>query len=154
MKTSRTKRDGRVIEKELGTFVTGGIHLEREEPFRVIVYEGEECTTQIRIYESKWDSRFKKDAVTILDLEEGTYYAKVEGEDEASVHQIAKGMIFLPMQEEDTEITFTELVAPQGYYLDRKPFVMTVGHDYELMEVENYRSNSMIIIPNTGYDGD
>ena len=154
VKTSRTKRDGRVIEKELGTFVTGGIHLEREEPFKVIVYEDEECTTQIRIYESKWDSRFKKDAVTILDLEEGTYYARVEGEEEASVHQVAKGMIFLPLQEEDTEITFTELVAPQGYYLDRKPFVMTVGHDYELLEVENYRSNSMIIIPNTGYDGD
>ena len=154
VKTSRTKRDGRVIEKELGTFVTGGIHLEREEPFKVTVYEDEECTTQIRIYESKWDSRFKKDAVTILDLEEGTYYAKVEGEEEASVHQIAKGMIFLPMQEEDTEITFTELVAPQGYYLDRKPFIMTAGHDYELLEVENYRSNSMIIIPNTGYDGD
>ncbi len=154
VKTSRTKRDGRVIEKELGTFVTGGIHMEREEPFRVIVYEDEECTTQIRIYESKWDSRFRKDAVTILDLEEGTYYVRVEGEDEASVHQIAKGMIFLPLQEEDTEITFTELVAPQGYYLDRKPFVMTVGHDYELLEVENYRSNSMIIIPNTGYDGD
>ena len=154
VKTSRTKRDGRVIERELGTFVTGGIHLEREEPFRVIVYEDEECTTQIRIYESKWDSRFRKDAVTILDLEEGTYYVRVEGEEEVSVHQVAKGMIFLPMQEEDTQITFTELVAPQGYYLDRKPFVMTVGHDYELLEVENYRSNSMIIIPNTGYDGD
>ena len=154
VKTSRTKRDGRVIERELGTFVTGGIHLEREDPFRVIVYEDEECTTQIRIYESKWDSRFRKDAVTILDLEEGTYYVRVEGEEEVSVHQVAKGMIFLPMQEEDTQITFTELVAPQGYYLDRKPFVMTVGHDYELLEVENYRSNSMIIIPNTGYDGD
>ena len=37
---------------------------------------------------------------------------------------------------------------------DKKPFVMTVGHDYELLEVENYRSNSMIIIPNTGHDGD
>jgi hypothetical protein len=37
VKTSRTKRDGRVIEKELGTFVTGGIYLEREEPFKVTV---------------------------------------------------------------------------------------------------------------------
>ncbi len=154
VKTSRTKRDGRVIEKELGTFVTGGIYLQREEPFRVTVYEDEECTTSVKEYESKWDNRFKKDAVTILDLEEGTYYAKVEGEEEVSVHQVAKGTIFLPLQEEDTQITFTELVAPQGYYLDRKPFVMTVGHDYELLEVENYRSNSMIIIPNTGYDGD
>ena len=118
------------------------------------VYGDAECTTSIRECESKWDSRFKKDAVSILDLEEGTYYLKVEGEEEVSVHQVAKGMIFLPLQEEDTEITFTELVAPQGYYLDKKSFVMTVGHDYELLEVENYRSNSMIIIPNTGYDGD
>ena len=154
VKTSRTKRDGRVVEKELGTFVTGGIYLEREEPFKVTVYQDEACTTSVKSYESKWNSHFKKDAVTILDLEEGTYYVKVEGEEEVSVHQIAKGMIFLPMQEEDTQITFTELVAPQGYYLDKKPFVMTVGHDYELLEVENYRSNSMIIIPNTGYDGE
>ena len=100
------------------------------------------------------DSRFKKDAVTILDLSDGTYYLQVEGEEDVSVHQVAKGMIFLPLQEEDTQITFTELIAPAGYYLDRKPFVMTVGHDYELLEVENYRSNSMIIIPNTGHDGD
>ena len=154
VKTSRTKRDGRVVEKELGTFVTGGIYLEREEPFKVTVYQDEACTTSVKSYESKWNSHFKKDAVTILDLEEGTYYLKVDGEEEVSVHQVAKGMIFLPMQEEDTQITFTELVAPQGYYLDKKPFVMTVGHDYELLEVENYRSNSMIIIPNTGYDGD
>lgn len=148
VKTSRTKRDGRVIEKELGTFVTGGIYLEREEPFKVTVYQDKACTASVKSYESKWDNRFKKDAVSILDLKEGTYYVKVDGEEEVSVHQVAKGMIFLPMQEEDTEITFTELVAPQGYYLDRKPFVMTVGHDYELLEVENYRSNSMIIIPN------
>ena len=143
-----------MIEKELGTFVTGGIYLERKEPFKVTVYQDEACTTSVKSYESKWNNHFKKDAVSILDLEEGTYYVKVEGEEEVSIHQVAKGMIFLPMQEEDTQITFTELVAPQGYYLDRKPFVMTVGHDYELLEVENYRSNSMIIIPNTGYDGE
>jgi hypothetical protein len=152
VKTSRTKRDGRVVEKELGTFVTGGIHLEREEPFKVIVYEDEECTTPIKTYESRWDSRFKKDAVTILDLEEGTYYAKVEGEEEASVHQIAKGMIFLPMQEEDTEITFTEIAAPTGYVKDSKPFTMTVGHDYSVERVENYRSNYFPYVPVTGRD--
>ena len=152
--TSRTKRDGRVIEKELGTFVTGGIYLEREEPFTVRVYSDEGLTEEVKVCESKMDSRFRKDAVTILDLSDGTYYLQVEGEEEFSVHQVAKGMIFLPLQEEDTQITFTELIAPAGYYLDRKPFVMTVGHDYELMEVENYRSNSMIIIPNTGHDGD
>ena len=154
VKTSRTKRDGRVVEKELGTFVTGGIYLERDEPFTVRVYSDEELTEEVKVCESKMDSRFKKDAVTIFDLSDGTYYLQVEGEEDVSVHQVAKGMIFLPLQEEDTQITFTELIAPAGYYLDRKPFVMTVGHDYELLEVENYRSNSMIIIPNTGHDGD
>ncbi len=154
VKTSRTKRDGRVVEKELGTFVTGGIYLERDEPFTVRVYSDEKLTEEVKVCESKMDSRFKKDAVTILDLSDGTYYLQVEGEEDISVHQVAKGMIFLPLQEEDTQITFTELIAPAGYYLDKKPFVMTVGHDYELMEVENYRSNSMIIIPNTGHDGD
>ena len=82
---------------------------------------------------------------------------KVEGEEEVKKYEVSKGTIVLFDQPEDTEVTFTELVAPAGYYIDRKPFITSVGHDYELERIENYRSNSLIIItnriPDTGYDG-
>ena len=65
---------------------------------------------------------------------------------------IAKGTIFLPEQEEDTEITFTEIAAPTGYVKDGKPFTMTVGHDYTVERVENYRSNYFPYVPVTGRD--
>ena len=154
VKTRRVKRDGTVFEKDLGTFVTGGIHVEREEPFRLNIYTDPDMTALERSADSKYNANFRKQAVTILDLPEGTYYARVEGEETSAKYHVGKGLIYLDQQPEDTEITFTELVAPAGYYIDTKPFTMTVGHDYGIGEVENYRSNSMIIIPNTGYEGD
>ena len=76
---------------------------------------------------------------------------------DAKKYEVSKGTIVLFDQPEDTEVTFIELVAPAGYYIDRKPFIVNVGHDSELERVENYRSNSLIIItnriPDTGYDG-
>ncbi|MBQ1534921.1 MAG: VaFE repeat-containing surface-anchored protein, partial [Erysipelotrichaceae bacterium] len=155
--TRRTKRDGTVVEKDLGTYVTGGIHVERDAAFRLTVFADENLTTEVRSVDSSYNSSFRKQAVTLLTLPEGEYWVKVDGEDEAKHYEVAKGTIVLHEQPEDTEVTFTELVAPAGYYLDRKPFIVNVGHDYELERVENYRSNSLIIItnriPDTGYDG-
>ena len=156
--TKRTKRDGTLVEKDLGTYVTGGILIERDAAFRTTVYSDEALTTSIRSVESSYDSNLKKQAVTLLSLPEGEYWVKVEGEEDAKKYEVSKGTIVLFDQPEDTEVTFTELVAPAGYYIDRKPFIINVGHDYELERVENYRSNSMIvitnIIPDTGYDGE
>ena len=155
--TRRTKRDGTVVEKDLGTYVTGGIHVERDAAFRLTVFADENLTTEVRSVDSSYNSSFRKQAVTLLTLPEGEYWVKVDGEDDAKHYEVAKGTIVLHEQPEDTEVTFTELVAPAGYYLDRKPFIVNVGHDYELERVENYRSNSLIIItnriPDTGYDG-
>ncbi len=171
VKTHRVKRDGREVDHELGTFVTGGIYIPGEDEiteFTVKLYKDPESTIDpetgeeippesddpvlVDEYPSELNTKFNVQAVTILGLEDGIYYTQIEDENMV-IWQIAKGMIFLPIQEEDTEITFSELVAPQGYYIDTRPFVMNVGHDYELLEVENYRSNSMIIIPHTGYEG-
>lgn len=155
--TKRTKRDGTLVEKDLGTYVTGGILIERDAAFRATVYSDEALATSIRSVESSYDSSLKKQAVTLLSLPEGEYWVKVEGEEDAKKYEVSKGTIVLFDQPEDTEVTFTELIAPAGYYIDRKPFIVNVGHDYELERVENYRSNSLIIItnriPDTGYDG-
>ena len=172
VKTHRVKRDGREIDHELGTYVTGGIYIPGEDEvtqFTVRLYSdpkpavdpetGEEIPPEsddpvfVEEYASELNKKFSVQAVTILGLEDGIYYTQINDEDDMKTWRIEKGMIFLPMQEEDTEITFRELIAPQGYYLESRPFVMSVGHDYELLEVENYRSNSMIIIPHTGYEG-
>ena len=171
VKTHRVKRDGREVDHELGTFVTGGIYIPGEDEvteFTVKLYSdpkpsidpetGEEIPPAtddpvlVGEYTSELNKKFSVQAVTILGLDDGIYYSQINDEN-MKTWRIEKGMIFLPMQEEDTEITFTELIAPQGYYLESRPFVMSVGHDYELLEVENYRSNSMIIIPHTGYEG-
>lgn len=157
VKTSRTKRDGTVVEKDLGIWVTGGIFLERNEAFKAEIYFDEDCTELVKSVDSSYNKNISKQTVSVLDLKEGIYYVKVDGEDEMREFHVEKGMIYLPDQPEDTVVTYTEIVAPAGYYLDKKPFVQTVGHDYSLDEIENYRSNSLIIItndiPHTGNDG-
>ena len=155
--TSRTKRDGTMVEKDLGTYVTGGIYIERDAVFTAKIYSDEDLTEEVRSLDSSYNSNFRKQAITLLTLPEGEYWVKIDGEDLAVKYVVAPGTIYLEKQEEDTVVTFTELVAPAGYYLDKTPFVTNVGHDYELDRVENYRSNSLIIIENripyTGYDG-
>ena len=167
--THRVKRDGREVDKDLGVYVTGGIYIpsENDAPFTVKLYEvpkgtvdpetGEEtppASTEPVLkgeYESETNKVTKKEAVTILGLEDGTYYTQV-GDGPMQAWYIAKGTIFLPEQEEDTEITFTEIAAPTGYVKDGKPFTMTVGHDYTVERVENYRSNYFPYVPVTGRD--
>ena len=157
VKTSRTRRDGKVIEKDLGTYVTGGIHIQKDAAFKANIYSDEECTSLVKSVDSAYNANFGKQAISVLDLMDGIYYVKIDGEDTVSVHYVGKGMIYLPDQPEDTIVTYTEIIAPGGYYLDKSPFVQTVGHDYSLDRIENFRSNSMIIvppnIPHTGYDG-
>ena len=150
--TKRTRRDGSLVERKLGTFVTGGIYAEDEEPFTLHVYSDEKMTKKVGSYESRHDSRFKKQAVTILDLDDGVYYVKKNDEEGCDIYHIGKGMIYLPDQEEDTEITFKELIAPIGYAVEPKPFTMTVGHDDRIRKVENYRANYLLYIPVTGRD--
>ena len=151
--TRRIRRDGTVIEKDLGRYVTGGIFVEDENPFTLYVYSDEGMTQLVKTCESRKHAKFGTQSVTVLDLKDGIYYVTKDSEEKATEYHVSRGTIYLPEQEEDTEITFREVIAPAGYYLETKPFTMTVGHDYGLKTVENYRSNSMIIIPNTGYEG-
>ena len=167
--TERTKRDGRVVEKDLGIYVTGGIFLMGDDAtteFSVDLYQEPQATEDpetgqlippastdpvfIKTYTSSITKNFDDvQTISILGLEDGIYYTK-----QGSITKkwnVAKGMIFLPEQEEDTLITFTELYAPSGYVLDKRPFTMTVGHNYSVERVENFRSNNTPYnIPKTG----
>ena len=167
--THRVKRDGREVDHDLGTYVTGGIYIPAQEGESVKLYKqpqpeideetGEEIPPKsdepvlVGEYSSETNKETKEQAITILGLDDGIYYTE-DADGERTTWYIAKGMIFLPDQEEDTQITFTELVAPAGYVKDSKPFVMTVGHDYSVERVENYRSNYFPYVPVTGFDGD
>jgi hypothetical protein len=182
--TKRTKRDGRVVEQDLGNFVTGAIYYEADPETEFVVevssdikyFEdgdnyvmpdpivdeetGEETpAVTIKSYTSKYNKKLDKNVVAATDLEDGIYYAKTtipteDGkEQEVEKWYVSKGMIYLPKQAEDTEISFVELIAPAGYYLDSKTYTYSVGHDYTLERVENYRTNIFIVIPQTGIDG-
>jgi len=158
VKTRRTRRDGSVSEKDLGTYVTGGIYHEEDSAFRFTVARDKEMSDVVKTVDSSYNANFRKQAVTILDLEDGIYYGQSDKEGFAVMtFYVARGTIYLPDQVEDTNITYTEIIAPSGYQLDPTPFVVNVGHDYTLERIDNYRSNSIIInppiIPKTGYDG-
>ncbi len=168
--THRVKRDGREVDHDLGTYVTGGIYIpveEGEESLTIKLYRkpeptidpetGEEIPPEsdepvfVDEYSSEENAQTKEKAVTILGLEDGIYYSQ-KGDDEKVTWYIARGTIYLPQQEEDTQITFDEIAAPAGYVKESKPFTMTVGHNYTVEKVENYRSNYFPYVPVTGRD--
>ena len=158
VKTRRTRRDGTISEKDLGTYVTGGIYHEEDSAFRFTVARDKEMSDVVKTVDSSYNANFRKQAVTILDLEDGIYYGQSDKEGSAVMtFYVARGTIYLPDQVEDTNIAYTEIIAPSGYQLDPTPFAVNVGHDYTLERIDNYRSNSIIInppiIPKTGYDG-
>lgn len=167
--THRVKRDGREVDRDLGVYVTGGIYISAEEgeELTVKLYRKPSSTTDpetgeevlpdsiepefIGEYMSSLNSKTRQNAVMILGLEDGIYFTQV-GNEEMVTWYIAEGTIYLPKQEEDTEITFAEIAAPEGYVRDSKPFVMNLGHDYTVDRVENYRSNYFPYVPVTGRD--
>ena len=144
--TRRVKRDGTVMEQDLGRYVTGGIFYEKEEPFTLIVARDEQMKDIVKEYASS-DEEWNRPAVSVLDLKEGVYYAQVKGEETVRKWIVSQGMIYLEEQPEDTQITYTEIQAPKGYYLDPEPFIIDVGHDTSLASITNYRVNKAIYIP-------
>ena len=148
----RRKADGRKEETDLGNQVTGGIYMEQDETFQVLVAKDPEMKEVIGIYDSSLQATLKKQAVMILDLEEGEYYAQIKGNDDIRRCYVIKGSIFLPKLPEDTEVTFTELVPPIGYRLRKDPFTVSVGHEYSIDVIENYRANEALILPKTGIE--
>ncbi|MDO4197992.1 MAG: SHIRT domain-containing protein [Erysipelotrichaceae bacterium] len=153
--TRRVKRDNTLVENYLGKYVSGGIYYEADDSFTLYVYSDEEMSEVAGIYASSYDSRFSKQCVIVLDLQDGTYYAKMDTETDLRKWVIEKGAIYLDSQLEDTKITFKEIIAPVGYHLDSSNYVVDVGHDTSLTRVENYRINAMIIPykpPVTGVD--
>ncbi len=151
----RVKRDGRVTEKELGRYVTGGIYYEDEIPFTITVSDDETMSENITVYSSTYDERFELETVVVLGLDDGEYYVRKNGETEIRKWIIEQGMIYLDRQLEDTDLIFKELIAPVGYYLDSNEYIVNVGHDTTLDRVENFRINALIIpyrAPKTGID--
>lgn len=151
----RTKRDGRVVEKELGRYVTGGIYYEDEKPFVISVSDDETMSENVTVYSSAYDERFGLETVAVLGLEDGEYYVRKNDVPGVKKWIIEQGMIYLDRQLEDTDLIFKELIAPAGYYLDKNEYIVNVGHDMTLERVENYRINALIIpyrAPKTGVD--
>ena len=155
VRSTRTKRDGTVVECDLGRYVTGGIYYEDTTPFTLFVYLDEEMTQLVDSYMSGYNERFGMETVSVLDLEDGTYYAKTDiSGSKIKQWQIEKGSIYLGYQLEDTKIIFRELIAPVGYHLDTSEYIVDIGHDTSTTRVENYRINALIVppfvVPKTG----
>ncbi|MBQ1787442.1 MAG: hypothetical protein II004_00770, partial [Erysipelotrichaceae bacterium] len=129
-----------------------GIYLEKEEPFRFYLSEDPQMK-DIRIFDSHEDSKSGKHVFSTTSLEEGVYYVKTDHDDEIKEYVVSKGGIVLTGQPENTNITFTEIAAPKGYYIDKKPYTVNVGSDHSLERIENYRTNIAIILPDTGIQG-
>lgn len=152
IRTSRTKKDGTAVEKDLGIHLTGGIFLRSDKEFTAVLYTDKELKNKVKEYKSIYDRHFKTQAISMLNLDEGTYYVKRSDSDIIESYDTAKGAIILKDQPEDTNITYTEVKAPNSYHIDSKPYTFSVGHDSEKSVLENYRSNTSIFIPITGVD--
>ena len=162
--TKRTKRDGSVVTNNLGRFVSGGIYYEQPSAFTYVIAKDEEMSDVVATLTSSTHSKFGTHYIQKTDLADGIYYGKVEGSDKVNTHYVAKGMIYLVDQPEDTEIRYHEEIAPEGYYLPGDDFIANVGHDYAVTRIENERPNQEIIrrerheehpvIPKTGFDGE
>lgn len=149
IKTNRIKADGTKVEKDLGKYISGGIFIEQEKPFVFKLGMDKNLQIVIDTIDSKTHPKFNSQYVSIHGLDEGIYYGQINN-NEIVKYEIKKGMIKLDKVEKDTEITYTELVAPAGYYLDEDAYVVNVGDDDTLTQIENYRMNRAIIIPKTG----
>ena len=83
VKSSRTKADGTLVEKDLGTYISGGIYYEQDEEFELTLIskeaneEGEKFT---KSYKSKLNKDTNKYYVRITDVSEGYYYATLDAE--------------------------------------------------------------------------
>ncbi|MBO4919880.1 MAG: VaFE repeat-containing surface-anchored protein [Erysipelotrichaceae bacterium] len=154
IETKRIRSDGTLCKQDLGTFITGGIYLEKDEPFCFYLSEDPQMKNDVQVFDSRFDSGTGKHIFSTTLLEEGVYYGKTDTEDEIKEYRIRKGSIILSGQPENTEITYTETAAPKGYFIDKKPFTVNVGSDYTLETIENYRTNIAIILPDTGIERD
>ncbi len=152
VKTKRIRSDGSLCEIDLGTYITGGIYMEKEEPFRFYLSNDSQMK-DMQVFESKEDNKTGWHIFSTTSLEEGTYYGKTDLDEEIQEYVISKGAIILTRQPENTDITFTEIAAPKGYYIDKKPYTVNVGSDHSLERIENYRTNIAIILPDTGIQG-
>ena len=160
--TKRTKRDGSVVTGNLGRFVTGGIYYEQADAFRFRIARDEAMSEEVTTLASARHPKFGTQYVQITTLTDGVYYGQVEGETDVHKYVVARGMIYLEDQVEDTLITYHEEIAPEGYYLPGDDFICDVGHDDSITRIENTRPNSRIIrrdgdkpvIPHTGFDGE
>ena len=149
--TERKRRDGKVIKKDLGRFVSGGIYIEQENPFVYEISRNKDMNN-IRTYKSKIHPTFGIEHVCITDLSDGTYYGRFQGQSKVEEYYVEKGMILLTDMPENTKITYTELLSPKGYYLNPDPYTVNVGDDNRLTRIDNYRTNKAIIIPKTGIE--
>lgn len=144
--SSRTKRDGTVVEKTLGKFITGGIYLENDEAFELSLYKDAEMNELVKKYSSAINDKYKKQTIVITGLEDGTYYGKFNDDEGIYEYHIAKGMIYLQNIEEDTIVSLKELSAPEGFVLSTNTYKVDAGHNEELDLVEAFITNEKVVI--------
>ena len=152
--TKRTRRDGEVVERDLGKFVSGGIYYEQEEEFEYLIATDEEMNNVVATLKSSKHPKFATQFIQKMDLTDGIYYGKVKDNEEIRKYRIAKGLIYLEAQEEDTIITCHEELAPEGYFLLNENLTIDVGHEYNVSLIEKQVINKIIppryIVPKTG----
>ena len=150
IETTRTKVDGTIVKKDLGHFISGGIYVEDSNKFTFELAKDKDMSDIVHTYSSKHHPMFNNEYVMIDNISPGKYYGRIKGTNQIKEYVVEQGMIYLPDQIENTSITYTEIYAPQGYYLSKDPYTVNVGNNHSLTRIDNYRKNVAIFIPKTG----
>ena len=86
----------------------------------------------------------------ILDLDDGIYYSRKAGSNEATKHIVKDGKAVLADAIYGHEYEFKEIKAPVSYKLAEKAKAYKVEADRDNDVVIVYFENDRIVIPNTG----
>lgn len=162
----RVKRDGTEVDEDLGYFVTGGFVVTEDNEFTLTISNDptvfglpadtvDPAPTVIKTVQeaSAMSSLTKKQTCIVTGLPEGLYFY-TSSTDPTTINEVfvSRGAVYLENMAEDTEITWTELQAPAGYYKLSHPYITSVGRDYNVTVVNNYCVNMAIVIPVTGIE--
>lgn len=129
-------------------YISGGLVIENKDEYRYLYIKNDNDEI----------AKYNLDKELILDnLDEGIYYlyfSNEELDDFENIDWISKEVIKGGFKIEDLRydylLNIKELKAPSGYIKEEEEFTIKPELAYGLVEIENYRINQAIIIPNTG----
>lgn len=133
-----------VKQTYLGRYISGGIYI--YDPSARYVEVATDANMQNVIKRYYLDDGEAK----ILGLDDGIYYTQLDNSNEVVSHYVAEGMIYLPGIEYGHTLLLREIEAPEGYYFTVEDTYITPEAPYGIDQVENYRTNSAVIIPQLG----